>query len=116
MPTKSVKSAEKITSIRDVPSQSAPADSPAPHRKELDEFLFHEGTARHAYTYLGAHAESDGQGGEQVIFRVWAPHAKAVSVVGSFTDWEQGIPMTRATQNGIFMLALDGDMVPDGSP
>ena len=115
MPTKSVKSTEKITSIRDVPSQPAHTDSPAPHRGELDEFLFHEGTARHAYTYLGAHTEADVQGGEQVIFRVWAPHAKAVSVVGSFGDWEQGIPMTRATKNGIFMLTLDGDQVPDGS-
>ena len=83
MPTKSVKSTEKITSIRDVPSQSAHADSLAPHRKELDEFLFHEGTAHHAYTYLGAHAEPDEEGREKIIFRVWAPHAQDVSVVGS---------------------------------
>ena len=127
MPTKSVKITETSTSIREALSTEAAPDtlreiplSPEaeallPHRRELDEFLFHEGTARHAYTYLGAHAEVGTDGSERVIFRVWAPHAKGVSVVGSFTDWDQGIPMTRATQNGIFMLALDGDKVPDGS-
>ena len=119
MPTKSVKITEKSTSIREEETQeialSPQAEAHAPFRRELDEFLFHEGTARHAYTYLGAHAERDEDGGEQVVFRVWAPHARAVSVVGSFTDWEQGLPMTRATQNGIFMLILPGDRVPDGS-
>ena len=119
MPTRSVKITEKSTSIREEETQeialSPQAEALAPYRRELDEFLFHEGTARHAYTYLGAHAETDETGGEQVVFRVWAPHARAVSVVGSFTDWEQGLPMTRATQNGIFMLILPGDRVPDGS-
>ncbi len=115
MSTKSVKITEKNTSIRD----EAPADPAAavysPLRRELDEFLFHEGTARHAYTYLGAHAELDEDGRERIIFRVWAPHAVSVAVVGSFSDWKTGIPMTRVTQNGIFMLAIPGDQVPDGS-
>ena len=122
MPTKSVKITEISTSIREEEPRVASAaplspeeEALVPFRRELDEFLFHEGTARHAYTYLGAHAEVDETGGEQVVFRVWAPHAKAVSVVGSFTDWKQGIPMTRATKNGIFMLTLPGDKVPDGS-
>ena len=78
MPTKSVKITETSTSIREALSTEAAPDtlrefplSPEaeallPHRRELDEFLFHEGTARHAYTYLGAHAETDETGGEQV--------------------------------------------------
>ena len=65
MPTKSVKITETSTSIREALSTEAAPDtlreiplSPEaeallPHRRELDEFLFHEGTARHAYTYLG---------------------------------------------------------------
>ena len=119
MSTKSVKITEKNTSIRDEnPADSAPSAAGAvysPLRRELDEFLFHEGTARHAYTYLGAHAELDEDGRERIIFRVWAPHAVSVAVVGSFSDWKNGIPMTRVTQNGIFMLAIPGDQVPDGS-
>ena len=131
MTAKSVKITEISTSIRESERVSAETvagpqagpqvglhagQPPLPFpRRALDEFLFHEGTARHAYTYLGAHAEPDPEGQERVIFRVWAPHAKAVAVVGSFTDWEKGIPMERITQNGIFMLSLPGEEVPDGS-
>ena len=115
MSTKSVKITEKSTSIQRDGAITSSAAPPAPYRRPLDEFLFHEGTARHAYTYLGAHAEADENGVEQVVFRVWAPHAASVSVVGSFTDWDTGCPMTRATGNGIFMLTLPGDKVPDGS-
>ena len=108
------------TSIRepsDAPSPVIAAGSPppVPHRRELDEFLFHEGTARHVYTYLGAHVEEDSEGRETVVFRVWAPCARGVSVVGSFADWDTGIPMTRITDNGIFMLVLPGEQVPDDS-
>ena len=119
MPTKSVKITEKTTSLRDrtddeiLPASEARALRP--YRRELDEFLFHEGTARHAYGYLGAHAETGADGAERIIFRVWAPHAKAVSVVGIGGDWDQGLSMTRATANGIFMLMLEGHLVPDGS-
>ena len=113
MPTKSVKITENSTSIRK--PDNAPSPSVPPHRKPLDEFLFHEGTARHAYEYLGAHEETDSEGREVIVFRVWAPHARAVSVVGSFSDWETGIPMTRATGSGIHLLTVPGDLVPDGS-
>ena len=119
MATKSVKITEKNTSVRDEAESRPLAPSATktlrPYRSELDEFLFHEGTARHAYGYLGAHAVVGEDGVEWVIFRVWAPHAKGVSVVGSLSDWEQGIPMTRVTANGIFMLSLEGDRVPDGT-
>ena len=61
MPTKSVKITEKSTSICEDTYDTTPslpsAKAMKPHRRELDEFLFHEGTARHAYDYLGAHAE-----------------------------------------------------------
>ena len=50
---------------------------------ELDIYLFHRGEHRKAYNYMGAHFTQDG-----VIFRVWAPHAKSVSVVGDFNNWD----------------------------
>ena len=54
---------------------------------EFDLYLFHQGTNFHAYEMLGAHfAEQDGKKG--VRFAVWAPHAKSVSVVGDFNDWD----------------------------
>ena len=36
-----------------------------------------------AYTFLGSHPEGDGW-----TFRVWAPAAKAVSLVGDFNGWD----------------------------
>ena len=73
MMTKSVKITENSTSIRasnDHINQKIVPQTPLPiPRRELDEFLFHEGTARHAYTYLGAHAETDPDGKERVIIR-----------------------------------------------
>ena len=89
------------------------------HRRELDEFLFHEGTARRMWTYLGAHVEdeilADGATESRAVFRVWAPHARRVSLVGSFCDWDNGIPMTLVNRNGLYILSLPLEQVPDGS-
>lgn len=54
---------------------------------EFDLYLYHQGTNYHTYQMLGAHfIEKDGVQG--VRFAVWAPHAKGVSVVGDFNDWD----------------------------
>ena len=81
-----------------------------PFRRELDEYLFRQGTAHRAWEYLGAHEEEG-----QVVFRVWAPHAVQVALVGSFCDWENGIPMQRAGESGLYVLALPQERVPDGA-
>ena len=48
---------------------------------------FHEGKEIFAYKYFGAHfAEKDGISG--VVFRLWAPNAFSVSVVGDFNGWD----------------------------
>ena len=54
---------------------------------DFDLYLFHQGTNFHTYEMLGAHyTEKDGKRG--VRFAVWAPHARAVSVVGDFNGWD----------------------------
>ena len=54
----------------------------------LAPYYFHQGTSNRAYEYLGAHfAEVNGESG--VVFRVWAPHAVAVSVIGEFNNWDE---------------------------
>lgn len=62
----------------------------------------------HVYEVMGAHfTQMDGQ--EGVVFRVWAPNAIRVSVVGDFNDWNGKIhPMIRQEQTGIFMLFIPG--------
>lgn len=48
--------------------------------------LFHDGTNFKAYEFYGAHlVKQNGKSG--VVFRVWAPRAKSVTVVGFFNDW-----------------------------
>ena len=54
---------------------------PAEH--EVPLYLFHEGSNAQAYSYFGAHRKN----ADTVVFRVWAPHAARVSVVGDFNDW-----------------------------
>ncbi len=60
---------------------------------------FHSGCEMHAYDYFGAHFVSEG-GAEGVMFRVWAPKAQSVSVVGDFNGWDTTKnPMSRSASD-----------------
>ena len=60
-----------------------------PKSSDLPIYLFKQGNNQEAYRYFGAHlCEQNGEAG--VVFRVWAPHAKAVSIVGDFNSWTPG--------------------------
>ena len=57
---------------------------------EQDLYYFAEGTHSRLFNHLGGRiAEFDGESG--AFFAVWAPNAKAVSVVGDFNDWRAGL-------------------------
>lgn len=75
---------------------------------EFDLYLFHQGTNYHAYEMLGAHfVERDGKKG--VRFAVWAPHAKSISVVGDFNEWDTRVnPMTRGRDGEIWDVFIPG--------
>ncbi|MBD5636915.1 MAG: 1,4-alpha-glucan branching enzyme, partial [Clostridia bacterium] len=50
-------------------------------------YLYHHGKNDRIYEIFGAHKKVvGGQAGYE--FRVWAPHAKSVSVVGDFNQWD----------------------------
>lgn len=73
------------------------------HSNELAPFYFHQGTSRKAYEYLGAHKV-----GSSFVFRVWAPNADYVSLVGDFNNWEPySSPLTRISDNGIWEIYTD---------
>ena len=78
---------------------------------EFDLFLFHQGTNFRAYEMLGAHVmEQDGKSG--VRFSVWAPHAKEVSVVGDFNNWDTRVnKMSKLGDGEIWNL-----FIPDVGP
>ena len=64
-------------------------------RFDLPVYYFREGTNSRAYAAFGAHLiRETGFTGWQ--FLLWAPHAIACSVVGSFNDWDPtALPMHR---------------------
>ena len=69
-----------------------------------DLHLLGEGTHYRIYDKLGAHqARLDGV--EGIIFAVWAPNARRVSVVGDWNDWDgRRHPMRLHPGNGIWEL------------
>ncbi len=75
---------------------------------DLDMYLFGQGTHYDIYRKLGAHiATQDGK--EGVYFAVWAPHARSVSVIGSFNGWrEDANVMERLAPMGIYELFVPG--------
>ncbi len=80
----------------------------APTLSGYDLHLLGEGTHYRVYDKLGAHAARlDGVDG--VIFAVWAPSARRVSVVGDWNGWDGRIhPMRLHPANGIWELFLPG--------
>ena len=58
-------------------------------------YHYHHGTSTHAWEFLGCHPQRrDDQDG--FVFRVWAPNARNVSVVGDFNFWNpEDLPMDR---------------------
>ncbi len=71
-------------------------------QKEAPISLFHQGMNFHAYDLLGTKA-SKRKGVPGVVFRVWAPHAATVSVIGDFNNWEKNAaPMECLHDEGLW--------------
>lgn len=62
---------------------------------------FHEGTELHLQDKLGCHKD-----GLKYTFRVWAPKAQQVWLVGDFNDWNKRLPMNR-NDDGIWEVSSD---------
>ncbi|QLB13076.1 1,4-alpha-glucan branching enzyme [Bisgaardia hudsonensis] len=77
-----------------------------PMVSELDSWLLSEGSHYRPYEILGAHfMECDGVSG--VNFRLWAPNAKRVSIVGDFNYWDgRRNPMSLHLSTGVWELFL----------
>ena len=70
--------------------------------EEQAPYFFHQGTNARAFEYLGVHPT-----GEGTVFRVWAPNAEFVSVIGDFNGWRPtASPMKRITEHGIWEVWL----------
>lgn len=70
---------------------------------------FHSGLDSRAYEYMGVHKEDS-----SYVFRVWAPNAEAVFLVGDFNGWDESEPMVKATDGGIYEARIDKKRILDG--
>ena len=73
---------------------------------DLEQWLLSEGSMLRPYEVLGAHfMECDGVSG--VNFRLWAPNARRVSIVGDFNYWDgRRHPMRFHLKSGVWELFL----------
>ncbi len=73
-----------------------------PSEYDLPLHLFHEGNNTAAFDFFGAHkGKKNGEDG--VFFRVWAPNAKSVSLVGDFNGWNRDkTPMNRLSDKMVW--------------
>jgi 1,4-alpha-glucan branching enzyme len=73
---------------------------------DQDMHYFREGRHWNLYEILGAHRRTF-NGVEGMLFAVWAPNAKRVSVVGDFNAWDGRVnPMRLRMEAGIWELFL----------
>ena len=74
---------------------------------DLPIYLFKKGELFEGYKFFGNHKTDDGIW----IFRVWAPHAKKVSLTGDFNSWDlTQNPMENIQNSGIWQTAVKQDM------
>ncbi|MCD7778096.1 MAG: 1,4-alpha-glucan branching enzyme, partial [Clostridiales bacterium] len=79
-----------------------------PQISEYDCFLFAQGNHYEIYKKLGANVATV-DGVEGVVFGVWAPNAKRVSVIGDFNDWDaRRNQMRELYSEGIWEIFIPG--------
>lgn len=81
----------------------------APSRISADDlYLFNQGNHYRAYEKFGAHLTQNGTT-KGCSFAVFAPNAKRVEVIGSFTKWKGGkYPLTQRSESGVFEGFVEG--------
>lgn len=82
------------------------SDKPKLHRKkeyDIPLYYFYQGKNCEAQKFFGSHRHIDQKKGlEGFIFRVWAPNAKALSVVGEFNDWDNTANTMKLVADGVW--------------
>lgn len=70
---------------------------------DIPVYLFRQGRNCRAYEFFGSHFTSGG-----VVFRVWAPEAVSVSVVGEFNSWDENANPMSSIADGIWEAEIEG--------
>ena len=84
-------------------------------KDDLPAYLFHQGTNFNAQDYLGVHSRTLCDDKTEYTFRVWAPNAEKISVVGDVFGWEEGLAMKLCTDGGVWETAYTADKSIEGT-
>ncbi|MBQ8396114.1 MAG: 1,4-alpha-glucan branching protein GlgB [Oscillospiraceae bacterium] len=79
-----------------------PLNNKTPIAEQIKLFL--EGRNYDCFDLFGAHTLDDGN----TAFRVWAPNARSVSVVGDFNDWNENANRCERIEGGIWQCIVGG--------
>ena len=72
-------------------------------------YLFNRGEDYMSYNLLGSRPFTDEDDNAGYLFRVWAPNARGVSVIGEFNDWSpEADPMYKLGDTGIWECKITG--------
>ena len=75
--------------------------------KDMQLYLFNQGTYYHAYELLGCHFDKNKKS-QGAFFRVWAPNAKKVNLVGDFNGWNNtSHPMKKLNKGGVWEVYVE---------
>ncbi len=64
-------------------------------------YLYYQGKNYESYKFFGVHSKKKGRG-KAYTFRVWAPNAVSVSVVGDFNDWDRDSNPMELISDGVW--------------
>ncbi len=78
-------------------------DRPRPAFGETDRWLLQEGSHEHLHNVLGAQLHSGG-----AVFRVWAPNAERVTLVGDHNGWNPHADDLHPVGGGVWEIDLPG--------
>lgn len=78
-------------------------------KMQKEHYDFHIGASFSAYKFMGCHKTED-----SYFFRVWAPHADRIFLVGDFNSWDESCPMKKVTLLGIFEAVVDASKIRTG--
>ncbi len=69
-------------------------------------YLFYQGKNSEAYKFFGVHSIEE-NGVKKHRFRVWAPHAESVSVVGDFNEWDRTCHPMEVIADGVWEIVIE---------
>ncbi len=71
------------------------------NQNDFPLYLFYQGKNYETYKFFGVHSIKKGRT-KSFVFRVWAPHAVSVSVVGDFNNWDRNANPLSLIADGVW--------------